>query len=350
MKNHFGRSSEYRRLLGVCVCAATLAPPLAAATGPWSTEPEVRARLISGWAVAPPKEAELDLGIEFELTPGWHVYWKNSGDAGYAPAVDLTATKAIRDATLLYPAPHRFDLPGGLVSFGYENHVIYPISGKWLGGDEDLIRLRGRLDYLVCATECIPYSAELALDLPAGGEAADDSAIDRDAAARLAEFRIRVPRVASELPEAPQITLKLQHGVSGMSAVSGAGSLELNVEGGRFLASSPDLFFETHPLFALGRPELSIGTGGIRFRVPFHPLDETKPLPATSEFSWTLTGLSDRSGAPYAVAGHNAVLLASAPSKRLPLGMFLASIAVLSAAIWYRRRRHFTHRHFQEVP
>ena len=111
----------------------TFGSPARGVAGPWVENAEARARLI-GDARA--------LGLEFELQPGWHVYWKNSGDAGYAPRIDFSATSAIRDARLLFPAPRRFELAAGMVSFGYERTVLYPIAatfsppaGRPLGGD-----------------------------------------------------------------------------------------------------------------------------------------------------------------------------------------------------------------------
>ena len=59
-----------------------------AATGPWFETPEGKVRLVSARAVAAP-DGNPALGLEFALAPGWHVYWRNAGDAGYPP--DLPA-------------------------------------------------------------------------------------------------------------------------------------------------------------------------------------------------------------------------------------------------------------------
>ncbi|HEX4498976.1 MAG TPA: hypothetical protein VIE43_25085, partial [Thermoanaerobaculia bacterium] len=59
-----------------------LAPGLAwGAASEWSTNPQSSVRLITPWQTAP-REGEVILGLQFKLSPGWHVYWKNSGDAG----------------------------------------------------------------------------------------------------------------------------------------------------------------------------------------------------------------------------------------------------------------------------
>ena len=56
------------------------------AAGEWAENPESRVRLITPWQVAP-RSGELRMGLHFKLTPEWHVYWKNSGDAGFPPVV-----------------------------------------------------------------------------------------------------------------------------------------------------------------------------------------------------------------------------------------------------------------------
>jgi DsbC/DsbD-like thiol-disulfide interchange protein len=305
------RSLPLARLAAAGALASLpLAVPLLATTGPWAETPEARVRLVSGWASAPAvgAESDLDLGVELVLAPGWHVYWKNSGDAGYAPKLDLAATPAIAGAALLFPAPHRFDLPGGLVSFGYENEVIYPVTGRVLRTTPEPFVLRGRLDYLICATECVPYTADLRLDLPDATAAGGGTDAGADAA-RLERWRRRLPLAAASSAAnqagAPSVATRIERDKPAFS------TLELAVSGGDFRATAPDIFFESHPLLALGKPALSIGESGLTFRVPVRPLDETKPLPPAIDLAWTLTGLEGSAGA-YALEGRSKVAYPSA--------------------------------------
>jgi suppressor for copper-sensitivity B len=274
-----------------------LALPLAAATsalgvaGPWVENAEARARLI-GDATA--------LGLEFELQPGWHVYWRNSGDAGYAPRLDFSATPAIQDARLLFPAPRRFDLAAGMVSFGYERAVIYPIAATIAPAPGTALDLSARLDYLVCRDECIPHRADLTLMIPAKAASADPES------ARLAAARAALPLPAGATPEAPRVSLRVS------PAADGALELELSASGGTWRAAAPELFFDSHPLFALGRPQFQASKSGPRFLIRLQPLDLTRPLPATTDFAWTMTGLERAvagAPAPVALAGVTSVVL-----------------------------------------
>ena len=66
---------------------AALAPgPAYGAASAWSVNQQSQVRLITASKVAP-RTGEMWMGLQFRLKPGWHVYWKNSGDAGYPPAV-----------------------------------------------------------------------------------------------------------------------------------------------------------------------------------------------------------------------------------------------------------------------
>ena len=315
--------------LAAIVLAIVLPSPSGGAAGPWAETPEARARFVTGLEAAPAGggATDLDLGIEFRLAPGWHVYWRNSGDAGYAPKLDLAATPGIADAELLFPAPHRFDLPGGLVSFGYEGEVVYPVSGTLRREAGGPLAIRGRLDYLVCARECVPYTADLALDLPAE---ADPSAAPGDDAARLAAWRARLPRAAGA-PGAPAVALAFERGHP-------ESTLVVTATGAGFRASSPDLFFDSHELFALGKPAMTLGGDGLTFRVPVHPLDETRPLPGSSDFAWTLTGL-DGSDGPFALAGTSAVAIPSpaGPLRRLWPALLIAISILALFAFRFRR-------------
>src|SRR5208337_3717308 len=47
------------------------------------------------------------IGLRFRLAPGWHTYWRNPGDAGVAPELDLALPKGATAGPLAWPAPQR---------------------------------------------------------------------------------------------------------------------------------------------------------------------------------------------------------------------------------------------------
>lgn len=297
-------------LLVVLLLSSLLAPatPAGAAEGPWRENDQSRVRLVSAWERAPHPGAvgdgeELRLGLEFEIIPGWHVYWINSGDAGFPPALDLSPTPGVASSEILYPAPERYDLRGGLVAFGYEDHVIYPVSvelerdgtGSLPAGAERWT-LTGELDYLVCEVDCIPYSYTLTLEQPlaaAGGEP-----VPSPAAGEVESWWERLPRPVEELagvrsegrldltnPDAPRLVVELE----GVRAAGGEGA-DARPE------LSPELFLEPQETFDVGRPQVETLDGGLRFEVPLSFLRIPEELPREAPFAWTVTGLAPADG------------------------------------------------------
>jgi len=303
---------------------AGLSPgPADATAGPWAEAPEAKARLVSRWAVAP-SGSDAGLGLEFTLRPGWHVYWKNSGDAGYPPELELSTPAGLVGSTLRYPAPRRFELPGDLVAFGYEGEVIYPIDATIAADAAATLAIGGRLDYLVCREECIPYAAELALELPVGAAAEDP-----ETAPAVDAWRARLPVAAAEASPPVLVSTDWLAGDYPWS------TLELRLAAPGLRAAAPDLFFAPQPWVELRRPELVATAEGPTFRVPVRALDETKPLPEPLALEWTATGF-ELAGAPLALAGTTSLSPVAAASRTKLYWIF--AIALLAALLALARK------------
>lgn len=232
------------------------------------------------------------MGVEVRLAAGWHSYWKNSGDAGYAPAVELEGP--VREVELLYPAPHRFDLPGGLVAFGFEEVVVYPVRARLAAGGRSEARLTAEVDYVVCAEECIPYQASLALRQSVGPRAVEDP----ETVAVVERWWRLVPRAVEEVPGV-ETSGALVDGDDGIA-------LEVRVRGVEAAAGGGQIFFEPQELFELGRPEGRGVAGGVVFRVPLANRQAGRSLPVRIPFAWTVTGI-ERGGEPLAVEARREV-------------------------------------------
>ncbi len=218
------------------------------------------------------------MGLHFTLSPGWHVYWKNSGDAGFPPVVVFTEAPGLSKPELLWPAPHRFELPGDLVAFGYEKEVVYPIRATLKGGTGggDSIRLEADVDYLVCEVDCVPYRYKIALDQPLGNPAPDPG--------------------TGPLVDAAwkQIPVTSRAGVSAKSGLDLADPakpvLEVRLKGARPGGTGSSLFLESHDDFDTGKPVIQEDADGTVFRVPLRPREAGR-MPATTQIAWTATGL-----------------------------------------------------------
>lgn len=148
---------------GLCLLWAGMAGARPASE--WVRADFADVRLISAVAGTEGRDT-VPLGLEFRLAEGWKVYWRSAGDAGYPPQVIWDASDNLASAETAYPVPHRFSL-FGLETFGYKDHVVYPITAHLTEPGAPL-RIDAALNALVCSDICVPLEATLRLDLAAG--------------------------------------------------------------------------------------------------------------------------------------------------------------------------------------
>lgn len=153
-----------RLVLAVFLLLAGLAPALAAASD-WLDHGQARLRLLAA-AGASAAEDELRLGLQFRMQPGWKIYWRTPGEAGFPPTIDWQGSDNLAEAEIRWPVAHRFTL-FGLDTFGYSDEVVLPIPAR-VERPDDPVRLRASVSYLICSDICVPHDGVLTLDLPAG--------------------------------------------------------------------------------------------------------------------------------------------------------------------------------------
>lgn len=320
---------------------ALLAPePARGSAGEWQQNPQSRVRLISPWEVAP-REGELILGLEFHTEPGWHVYWRNSGDAGFPPSVSLQPEAILGKPELLWPRPHRYELAGGLVALGYEGEVVYPVlatirpgsfTGEGQVGDESF-RIAADLDYLICKIDCIPYRYTLTLDQKVGFPALD------------AETRPLLDTWLALLPK----TLEQVPGVQVSSVLDASrpeqAEFQLRLQGVEPQPGRTELFLESSEVWDARKARVEPIAGGVLFHVPMNRRDASRPWPANLEIGWTATHLAQgedrfdlavrhdvpvsavaKAPAPAGPARPGKAPLAPHPLARLLLAAFLGGI------------------------
>jgi len=126
----------------------------------------VKAELLADAnAVVPGKP--FTVGLLLRMAPGWHTYWKFSGDAGLPTEMKWKLPPGWKVGDIQWPIPLKTIDPGDIETYGYENEVlliqeITPPSKL----DDSSARLSTEANWLVCEKICIPGSATLQLDLP----------------------------------------------------------------------------------------------------------------------------------------------------------------------------------------
>ena len=104
------------------------------------------------------------LGLRIRLAQGWHTYWKNPGDAGAAPTLDLTLPPGATAGPIAWPTPRRI-AEGPVMSYAYTGEVLLPVT---VTPGEGGLAITAHAEWLVCKDICIPEDGPFRLDLPPG--------------------------------------------------------------------------------------------------------------------------------------------------------------------------------------
>jgi thiol:disulfide interchange protein len=106
-------------------------------------------------------------GLLLRMAPGWHTYWKYSGDAGLPTEIKWNLPPGWKVGEIEWPIPLKTIDPGDIQTYGYQDEVmlmqeITPPAKI----DNSPVKLSASADWLVCERLCIPGNANLALELP----------------------------------------------------------------------------------------------------------------------------------------------------------------------------------------
>lgn len=123
------------------------------------TSPRDTVRLISAANTGP----DVQLALQFQLAPGWHIYWSNPGDAGFPPGITAAAPASF--GPLTFPPPQLFR-QGPVTAYVLSGNVLLPFMAHSAGPS-----ITAAASWLVCSNICIPEHASFTLPLPGGPSA-----------------------------------------------------------------------------------------------------------------------------------------------------------------------------------
>lgn len=110
-----------------------------------------------------------ELGARYSIPPGWHIYWINPGDEGFATEAQLTAPEGFRVEGPAMPGPERIELPGRVVDFGWESEALFVFRvtapADLAAGSKSTFALKSR--WLMCRDACYFGEADKRLVLAA---------------------------------------------------------------------------------------------------------------------------------------------------------------------------------------
>jgi len=237
--------------------------PAAASSSAWFQSEGGKVRLVT--TGTPDEAGRLQGALEIMLKPGWKTYWRDPGDSGVPPQLDVGASTNIAGAEMAFPAPRRHDDGYGQWS-GYDRSIAFPVvftvakPGKSATIDADV-------SLGMCETICIPVQARLTVD---PGNGADDTA-DADA----------VKTALAALPTKATAGF----GITALPGDHETLEVEAHVPGD---PAAADFFVAGADDYMFAAPRRSDDNGKIIFSVPI--LDRPTTTPTGAGLHYTLTG------------------------------------------------------------
>jgi thiol:disulfide interchange protein DsbD len=120
-------------------------------------------------------------GFDLKMDPGWHTYWKNSGEAGMPTKVTWQLPPGVAAGDVEWPLPEKIP-PVEVMTYGYENEtmLLVPLTIA-SNAQPGPLTLKANASWLECKDVCIPANQDVTATLAIGSEtktSADASAIE----------------------------------------------------------------------------------------------------------------------------------------------------------------------------
>lgn len=147
--------------------ATSPAPPRPAPRKQPRGDELVRLTLLADVSRVAPGQ-EVTLGARLDIAAGWHVYWINPGESGLATEADFKAPSGFRVGAVRFPGPARFESPGDITSYGYEELAM--VSAVVAAPDAlagPTVQFSVEASWLACRDICVPGRAVAQIDLDA---------------------------------------------------------------------------------------------------------------------------------------------------------------------------------------
>lgn len=161
-----------------------------ALTGLTAHAAHTTARLLLSDDTAAPGSTVL-AGVELQMEPGWHTYWKSPGAAGEATEIKWQLPPGVTAGEIQWPLPDKLP-PLDLTTYGYQNDVVLLVPLTLSSSLPDgPLNLQASVSWLECKESCIPGDTTVTATLNIGAPAEPS-----DAAPLLQAWQKKVPAVA----------------------------------------------------------------------------------------------------------------------------------------------------------
>ncbi len=181
-----GTQGGWRIALVLAVCLAW----------PVSAAPKTRIRLLLPAASARAGET-LWAGLEMDMPPSWHVYWRNGGDAGIPVTITWNLPDGVSAGEIQWPLPEKeIDKAGdtALITYVYTHQVVLLTPIKLADGlRPGPLTLKAAAHWMECSQECVMAQAEARATLDIAAETKPSAE-----AALIEQWRKKIPPPAAD--------------------------------------------------------------------------------------------------------------------------------------------------------
>jgi DsbC/DsbD-like thiol-disulfide interchange protein len=147
-------------LLATTILSVATGGHALASSSDWVEMEGARVRLVT--AGGPDAQGRLKGILDIDLKPGWKTYWRDPGDAGVPPTIEVLANPNLVGAKLDFPAPQRHD-DGAFQWAGYDYPVALPVTFT-LKDVKGPSAIEADVFLGVCETICVPVQAKFRLN------------------------------------------------------------------------------------------------------------------------------------------------------------------------------------------
>lgn len=197
------------------------------------------------------------LGLRFRMAKGWHIYWRNPGEAGEPPHLELTLPQGATASEIDWPTPFRIS-EGPVMTYSYVDQVTLPLTVTPPTAPSPLT-IDAHVTWLICDKICIPEEGRLTLDMPSGGGTSSAEAeLFTEADRRIpqpspyrSELRPDATLVVSGEGISPRLVKEVSFFPDNWGAIEDAAPQRLKVEEGHLsLQLQPARTFDPHQLLS----------------------------------------------------------------------------------------------------
>lgn len=104
-------------------------------------------------------------GIDLTMNPGWHTYWKNSGDSGIPTQIKWQLPTGIVAGEIQWPLPKKLP-PIEVTTYGYEGEVLLLVPLTLASNlNPGPLTVTAQVSWLECQDQCVPGATNLSAAL-----------------------------------------------------------------------------------------------------------------------------------------------------------------------------------------